>query len=35
MKIVLDTNIFISGLFFSSPTSTIHQKWRITNVQNS
>jgi uncharacterized protein len=28
MKIVLDTNVFISGIFFSGPPSQILQSWR-------
>jgi putative PIN family toxin of toxin-antitoxin system len=28
MKIVLDTNVFISGIFFSGPPSIILQAWR-------
>ena len=28
MKIVLDTNVFISGIFFDGPPSKILQSWR-------
>jgi len=28
MKIVLDTNVFISGIFFSGPPSQILQAWK-------
>ena len=27
MKIILDTNVFISGIFFSGPPSQILKKW--------
>jgi len=33
MKIVLDTNVFISGIFFSGPPSTILQAWRNSKFQ--
>ena len=33
MKIVLDTNVFISGIFFSGPPSTILQAWRDSRIQ--
>ena len=28
MRVVLDTNVFISGVFFSGPPYTILQAWR-------
>ncbi len=33
MKIVLDTNVFISGVFFSGPPSQILKAWRDGEVQ--
>jgi len=33
MKIVLDTNVFISGIFFSGPPSIILQAWRDSKFQ--
>ena len=33
MKIVLDTNVFISGIFFSGPPHRILQSWRNGRVQ--
>ena len=33
MKIVLDTNVFISGIFFSGPPSTILRAWRNLKIQ--
>ncbi len=33
MKIVLDTNVFISGIFFSGPPSIILQAWRDLEIQ--
>ncbi len=33
MKIVLDTNVFISGIFFSGPPSKILQAWKDSKVQ--
>jgi len=33
MKIVLDTNVFISGIFFSGPPSKILQAWRDLKIQ--
>ncbi len=33
MKIVLDTNVFISGVFFSDPPYQILKSWRNGNVQ--
>ena len=33
MKIVLDTNVFISGIFFSGPPSIILQAWRDLKIQ--
>jgi putative PIN family toxin of toxin-antitoxin system len=33
MKVVLDTNVFISGLFFSGPPYRILQAWRDDRVQ--
>lgn len=33
MKIVLDTNVFISGIFFSGPPSEILKAWRDTKFQ--
>ena len=33
MKIVLDTNVFISGIFFSGPPSEILNAWRDTKIQ--
>jgi putative PIN family toxin of toxin-antitoxin system len=33
MKIVLDTNVFISGIFFSGPPSIILQTWRNSIIQ--
>lgn len=33
MRIVLDTNVFISGIFFSGPPSRILEAWRDGRVQ--
>ncbi|OKY76466.1 MAG: putative toxin-antitoxin system toxin component, PIN family [Desulfobulbaceae bacterium DB1] len=33
MKIVLDTNVFISGIFFSGPPLQILKAWRAKKVQ--
>ncbi len=33
MKIVLDTNVFISGVFFSGPPSEILKAWRDSKFQ--
>jgi putative PIN family toxin of toxin-antitoxin system len=33
VKIVLDTNVFISGVFFSGPPSIILQAWRDSKIQ--
>jgi len=33
MKIVLDTNVFISGIFFSGPPSIILQAWRDSKIK--
>jgi len=33
MKIVIDTNVFISGIFFSGPPSQILEAWRDDKVQ--
>lgn len=33
MKIVLDTNVFVSGVFFSKPPLQILQSWRDGKVQ--
>lgn len=33
MKIVLDTNVFISGIFFSGPPYQILQAWRDNKLQ--
>ena len=33
MKIVLDTNVFISGIFFSGPPYRILEAWRAGKVQ--
>jgi len=33
MKIVLDTNVFVSGIFFSGPPSSILQAWKNTKIQ--
>ena len=33
MRIVLDTNVFISGIFFSGPPSKILQAWRASKIQ--
>ena len=33
MKIVLDTNVFISGIFFSGPPSEILKAWRDSKIQ--
>ena len=32
MKIILDTNVFVSGLFFSGPPYQILQAWRDDKV---
>lgn len=33
MRIVLDTNVFISGIFFSGPPSQILKAWRHSKIQ--
>jgi putative PIN family toxin of toxin-antitoxin system len=33
MRIVLDTNVFISGIFFSGPTYQILRAWRDKKIQ--
>jgi putative PIN family toxin of toxin-antitoxin system len=33
MKIVLDTNVFISGIFFNGPPSKILKAWRDSKIQ--
>ena len=33
MRIVLDTNVFISGIFFSGPPSQILKAWESLNFQ--
>jgi len=33
MKIVLDTNVFISGIFFSGPPTIILQAWRDSKIK--
>ncbi len=33
MKVVLDTNVFISGIFFSGPPSNILQAWKDSKIQ--
>ena len=33
MRVVLDTNVFISGIFFSGPPSKILEAWRNKNIQ--
>lgn len=33
MKIVLDTNVFISGIFFGGPPSRILKAWRQSKIQ--
>lgn len=33
MKIVLDTNVFISGIFFTGPPSQILQAWKNKKLQ--
>ena len=33
MKIVLDTNVFISGIFFGGPPSQILQSWRKSQIK--
>lgn len=33
MKVVLDTNVFISGVFFSGPPHRILKAWRDGEVQ--
>jgi len=33
MKIVLDTNVFISGIFFGGPPSKILASWRQSRIQ--
>jgi len=33
MKIVLDTNVFIFGIFFSGPLSIILQVWKDSKIQ--
>ena len=33
MKIILDTNVFISGVFFSGPPYQILKSWRDGKVQ--
>jgi predicted nucleic acid-binding protein len=33
MKIVLDTNVFISGIFFSGPPFEILKAWKNSRIQ--
>ena len=33
MRIVLDTNVFISGIFFSGPPSQILKAWKDAKIQ--
>lgn len=33
MRIILDTNVFISGIFFSGPPAQILQEWQAKNFQ--
>ena len=33
MKIVLDTNVFILGIFFGGPPSQILKFWRKSNIR--
>ena len=33
MRIVLDTNVFVSGIFFTGPPSHILEAWRDGKVQ--
>jgi putative PIN family toxin of toxin-antitoxin system len=33
MKVVLDTNVFISGIFFSGPPYQILKAWRDGKIQ--
>lgn len=33
MKIVLDTNVFISGIFFSGPPAQILKAWKEQKIQ--
>ena len=33
MKIILDTNVFISGIFFSGPPSQILKAWQSSRLQ--
>ena len=33
MKIVLDTNVFISGIFFGGPPSKILKLWRQSHIR--
>ncbi len=33
MRIVLDTNVFISGIFFSGPPSQILNAWKDSKIQ--
>jgi uncharacterized protein len=33
MRIILDTNVFISGIFFSGPPYTILEAWRDGSIQ--
>ena len=33
MKVILDTNVFISGIFFSGPPSQILKAWRKQSIQ--
>ena len=33
MRIVLDTNVFISGIFFTGPPSQILKAWQNQNLQ--
>ena len=33
MRIILDTNVFISGIFFSGPPSQILKAWKNQNLQ--
>ena len=33
MRVILDTNVFISGIFFSGPPSQILEAWRNQSIQ--
>lgn len=33
MRIVLDTNVFVSGIFFSGPPSRILEAWRDGKIE--